>query len=458
MHSKSDLDQILHKSLYQFRYTGKESGAISETSPDAASSTLFLAGQSGSAAAVATMALKGSELSQPALIKIFVAEKVTHIYLGSGEMGQRKLFGALTDSDDFVQLFKLNLTEQGKPEQGSLVTGALSPDTRVTGVIPAMHGDTVHLMIETITGDNVFVSYDFSVGAVTRAHPLSGPVGPFMTMLTHVAPKFEVTLVSHMRGSEANTDQEIIFKVDFDEAVEDASECDWELILESMHIAFMEQAGIDFNSENFIDDQDDGQNQSNQNGEFSDFEGRGQGANDGDNESFANSSVRDSSTLGDIRVATSDNEDDDDEEEEGETEDEDGNKISRKSKRSIRRKLRTTRTSARNSRSNRNTNTKRDQVDLDVSDMFGENAGWVNFKSDDDKELSDITFDEDWDFGNRSEGNVQDFRDEFSDPSRRWNRSKRSDKSNWGDITGSSCPSRLDVIADQVYTITDNAI
>ena len=160
----------------------------------------------------------------------------------------------MTDGDDFVQLFKVTLTEEGKPVPSSLVTGALTPNARVTGVIPAMKDEKMHLMIETIMGDNIFVSYDFGVGAVIRAHPLSGPVGPFMTMLTHVAPKFEATLVSHINdSSRGSADQEIIFKVDFEETSEDASDCDWELILESMHVAFMEQVGMDFEAEDFND-------------------------------------------------------------------------------------------------------------------------------------------------------------------------------------------------------------
>ena len=83
MHAKDDLHQILHKSLYQFRYTGGEAGVTSQVSPSTVDSTFYLAGQSGSAAAIASMRMEGEELSKPALIKILVAEEITHVYLDS---------------------------------------------------------------------------------------------------------------------------------------------------------------------------------------------------------------------------------------------------------------------------------------------------------------------------------------------------------------------------------------
>lgn len=140
------------------------------------------------------------------------------------------------------------------------------------------------------------MTFDLVSGSVTKATPLtfSHASSPIMTMLTHAAPMTDVTVIETLTSessSKETSSGHSLFTASFDEDKEADVTCDFDFILESMHIAFMQQEALRFeqNSVQVTELQATQEETSRRlsDNDFSEQEGFDE-SQDGDDESFDN--------------------------------------------------------------------------------------------------------------------------------------------------------------------------
>ena len=179
-------------------------------------------------------------------------------------------------------------------------------------------------MVKTPTDDSVYIVFDFQTNKIVKAVYMNAPQGPFMANLMDVNKSVHATMIGKI-GKPAKKEQ-TVFHTIFEEEESTASgadqDCSWQDILDSLHIAFMQQETLRFEAadgfkvfQTFQSDEfffDDGE-EDDANEEDDDSEEEGS-----EGFSFSGSSGDGTSHLGDIRIISGDSEDDSDDEEEQE--------------------------------------------------------------------------------------------------------------------------------------------
>jgi hypothetical protein len=160
------------------------------------------------------------------------------------------LFGSttveiLTGETIQIGLWRLALDKEGLPAQGSVTKAFLSAsETTVTGVLPSLQNDLMHLIISQLDSEQIYVIFDFATGSVQSAFHLTTSLqqGPFMNLLAHTSPDM-TTHVQALMVSTQRTDAQFLFSAIIDE--EEAG-CQSDFLLDSMHIEFMLQEALTF--------------------------------------------------------------------------------------------------------------------------------------------------------------------------------------------------------------------
>lgn len=184
-------------------------------------------------------------------------------------------------------------------------------------MLPDTTRNAVHLVVSSGSDVASYVVYDLENERVEQAVPFTAPSSPIAALLKLRASQAEAVFMTADSALYAIPEPEDTAESDEEEA------CDFEDLLEQMHIAFMQSEALRFESgvsvdvieatieaETFNFDED------------ADAEDERQGF-EGDHESNDfSSSGKESSTLGDVRVFQSDDEDKEEDEDEAEAEDE----------------------------------------------------------------------------------------------------------------------------------------
>ena len=134
----------------------------------------------------------------------------------------------------------MTLDAQGLASQGVV---SLLEATSVSGIAPLLKDGKIHLVVQNADFESVYLVYDMDVGRAILAMPLSGrSTGPFIGLFNKnlMAPSFEVTLISE-EATHASDPNHSIFRASYAEGdISNEADCDWDFILESLHIAFMQ--------------------------------------------------------------------------------------------------------------------------------------------------------------------------------------------------------------------------
>ena len=102
----------------------------------------------------------------------------------------------------------------------------------------------MHLLIQTADQEQVYIVYDFVLGNLVQVNPFITR-DMMMSLYPLMTNKNEAILVS-----EGSSEGLTIFKATFDEASDEINtKCSWDEILESLHIAFMQQEALRFEKE-----------------------------------------------------------------------------------------------------------------------------------------------------------------------------------------------------------------
>ena len=232
--------------------SGGSNGISILTQDTKGSQIVYLAGQSGPLAAIAAVPLSRGRTSEPAMVKIIESTKVVHIFVDKQENGARKLFGTAINHLNKVDLYTMTLKKNGSVRPKSLQVAALTNEGSVTGILPSLKDNKMHVMIQTASAEHVYIVYSFADDKIVKAMPLTAPTGPLMSMLTHVEPHVQGAFVVPTQKDATSGTSDGLFRATFEDDIEDDSEsCDWDHIMESMHIAFMQQESIRFQQSSF---------------------------------------------------------------------------------------------------------------------------------------------------------------------------------------------------------------
>ena len=110
----------------------------------------------------------------------------------------------------------------------------------------------MHLLIQTADQEQVYIVYDFVFGNLVQVNPFITR-DMMMSLYPLMTNQNEAILVS-----EGSSEGLTIFKATFDEASDEINtKCSWDEILESLHIAFMQQEALRFEKETTSDRQRD---------------------------------------------------------------------------------------------------------------------------------------------------------------------------------------------------------
>ena len=113
----------------------------------------------------------------------------------------------------------------------------------VSGILAELVENSVHVVLSRAEDEQIYIVYDFDMDEITKAMPLSG-ASPFVTLMTvNQANTVEAFLVAESG--------EGVYKATFDKeeeftSIEALIDCDSDFILESLHIAFMQQEALNF--------------------------------------------------------------------------------------------------------------------------------------------------------------------------------------------------------------------
>lgn len=127
--------------------SGGSNGVSSITLDTKGSQIVYLAGQSGPLAAIAAVPLSRGRTSEPAMVKIIESTKVVHIFVDKQENGARKLFGTAINHLNKVDLYTMSLKKNGSIRPKSLQVAALTNEGSVTGILPSLKDNKMHVMI-----------------------------------------------------------------------------------------------------------------------------------------------------------------------------------------------------------------------------------------------------------------------------------------------------------------------
>jgi len=131
----------------------------------------------------------------------------------------------------------------------------LSSQADITGVLPGLRNKSeVHLTIKSVTKDEqVYIVYDFATDSVLRAHRMLGLSSTHgLGYLTQIVTKADQNELILVQAAKDDAESRALYRVKlgYEDILEDDEEAEcarnWELLLESFHIAFEQQAPIDF--------------------------------------------------------------------------------------------------------------------------------------------------------------------------------------------------------------------
>ena len=256
-HSLKSRQILSTKDVTEFLPSGGSNAFAMMTLSNGQQETLYLAGQKATKAAIAAVILTHGSVSDPALVTLTNASQTKHVFIDSnGE--ESKLFGTTQNArGDQVGLFKINLDQAGNMLEGTQAAVNLPAKTTVSGMLPSLQGSSVHVVVSTAEHEQLYVVYDFARDQIVKAMPVVGPNrGPMMTLMTLNGPnsdRIDTTLVS--------VSGEALFKANFDhdeqedDSIESLDDCDWDFILESLHIAFMQQEALRFEQSGSLQDE-----------------------------------------------------------------------------------------------------------------------------------------------------------------------------------------------------------
>ena len=155
---------------------------------------VYLAGQSGREAtlAVASM-IDGHLVSSATKLVTFDSQKisdvatVTHIFRQNYQMFGLTSVDATPGKVSQIGVWRMKLTQDGRPRKGAVIQLANTASGSVTGVLPSFENDLMHLMIQDISGDLTYLVIDIAYGQIARATPISqSSTAPVMSLLlTH---------------------------------------------------------------------------------------------------------------------------------------------------------------------------------------------------------------------------------------------------------------------------------
>ena len=86
-----------------------------------------------------------------------------------------------------IGIWRMRVTEEGRPRKGGVISLANTRSSTVTGVLPSFTNDLMHIMVQDkTTGQLSYLIFDLAFGRVSRATPISRTfVTPVMSLLAH---------------------------------------------------------------------------------------------------------------------------------------------------------------------------------------------------------------------------------------------------------------------------------
>ncbi len=231
--------------------------------------------------------------------------QVTHLF-----EDEKWLFGAtsaetLTGDSTLVGLWRLDLDHEGQPSGSPNTVFIRASDITVTGILPSLRNGGLHMIIQKSESDQVYMIFDFVTGTVKNAVQLTGFQNtPFMSLLADMTSHIQAHFISTKRASTFKQERvHSLYSTSFEEEDEEENEdCKWNLLLESMHIEFMQQEALRFEAlqqQTFGENTVEATKTNNLNND--DENDQNQDHEEGDDESNDHSSSQGSS-LGDIRI------------------------------------------------------------------------------------------------------------------------------------------------------------
>jgi len=271
---------------------------------------MFVAGQSGSQAAVAAVRLADGRDSRPAIIRIPGSVQTTHLFIDESDGTQ--LFGSALDHSNNVDLYTMKLTENASVEESSLKAIKLSQVAQVSSMLSHLKENRMHLVVKTQAAKHVYIVYDLTTNLVQLAVPVNVPKASFMSLLSHKsAEEVQATFVVPQQNKKNKFG---LYQASFSEQEGQEEACAWDFVLESMHIAFAQQEARAFEQSAFDETPIDAAAKATSEDPqmFAGEEDRDERNYDEDGDDEYDFTSEGSSTLGDIRVSYSDDADDED--------------------------------------------------------------------------------------------------------------------------------------------------
>ena len=230
---------------------------------------IYLAGQSGSEATLAVASvIDGHLISSATKLVTFDNQKindvstVTHIFRQNYQLLGLTSVETSAGRMSQIGVWRLKLTAEGRPRKGGVIQLANTASGSVSGVLPSFENDLMHLMIQDFAGNLTYLVIDIAYGKVARATPISqSSFGvPVMSLLSHSMKDRTsttdlsatiITTESQKQSSHEHHNGVFIHRATFSQADTDEKLCDWQMILESMHIAFMQREALRFEADFF---------------------------------------------------------------------------------------------------------------------------------------------------------------------------------------------------------------
>ena len=160
-----------------------------------------------------------------------------------------------------IALWSLDLTPEGQPAHGAF-SSVLTPAASVTSVQAGDTHDTLRLVVQTTdANEQLYVVFDLASGTVRSATQLLTSTVTFGPVISLLGANDEALLVPSSKSTTYSTSQSYrFFYTRFEQQHSEESEeqgtsleaCDWQHVLESLHIAFELQETLRFEVEELI--------------------------------------------------------------------------------------------------------------------------------------------------------------------------------------------------------------
>ena len=126
------------------------------------------------------------------MIKLQSLSKVEHLYVDGTD---RLIFGVTSDKNSDYDIFSVQTEAEGTLREGSLKVGSITSASKVTGILPELREKQMHMMIQTLNSEHVYIIFDIDAHQITRAVPMNMPQGPLVSILM-AQPYPVVTMIS----------------------------------------------------------------------------------------------------------------------------------------------------------------------------------------------------------------------------------------------------------------------